>query len=68
MLHKQVMQSKFYSPLSYFKLMLFIGKTVALPQQSISCQVFVRQQYQYAALFLLPLLFSSFIQKELLNV
>lgn len=48
-------------------LMLLSGKTMALPQQSISCQVFVKRQYHYAALFLFPVLFPRFMQKEFLN-
>lgn len=60
------MHSKFYSSLYYFKLMLFSGKTMALPQQSISCQIFVRQQHQYAALLLVLVLFPHLYRRNFL--
>lgn len=37
--------------------MLFSGKTMASPQNSVSCQVFVKRQYQNAAFFSFPGLF-----------
>jgi len=52
---------------SAISLMLFSRKMMALPQQSISCQVFVKRQDQCAALFLFPVLFPRFVQQEFLN-
>ena len=66
-LHKRlcgVNSAVFYSTIN---LMLVSGKTMASPQQSVSCQVFVKRQYQYAALFLFPVLFPRFMQKEFVN-
>lgn len=42
---------------STINLMLFSGKTMASPQNSVSCQVFVKRQYQNAAFFSFPGLF-----------
>lgn len=44
-------------------LMLFSGKTMALPRQSISCQVFVKKTVSVCCFIFVSSTFSSFYAK-----
>lgn len=67
LLHKRLCGVNSAVLYSTINLMLFSGKTMALPQQSVSCQLFVTRQYQSSALFLFPAFLPHFVQKEFLN-